>query len=142
MASSAENLAKLKQAYARWHATKGDEKVWLELMADNVQVLSLAAGRPGVEFTRPVRSKDDLRRYLAGLRQDWEMIYYRPDDFVVEGDRIAVMSMTSWKNRKTGRTFETAKADFAVFKDGQIVEWYEFYDTAAVEAAVKQEGAS
>ena len=137
MASPAENLAKLKDAYARWHGTKGDEQVWLDLMADNVQVLSLAAGRPGVEFTRPVRSKEDLRRYLAGLRQDWEMIYYRPDEFVADGERVAVMAMTSWKHRKTGRTFETPKADFAVFKDGKIVEWYEFYDTAAVEAAMK-----
>jgi uncharacterized protein len=143
MSNPAENLAKLKQAYARWHESKGKDLVWLDLMADDVRVLSLAAGRPGVEFTREVRSKEDLRRYLAGLDQDWEMIYYRPDEFIVDGDKIAVMAMTSWKNRTTGRTFESPKADFVIFKDGKIVGWYEFYDTAAVEAAMKlREGAS
>jgi hypothetical protein len=48
MASPAENVAKLKDAYRQWHETKGGSvKLWLDLMADHVRVRSLAAGARG-----------------------------------------------------------------------------------------------
>ena len=138
MGTSADNIANLKQTYARWHESKGtDEKAWLDLMADNIRILSLASGAPGMEFTKEVRSKDDLRRYFKGLRDDWQMIHYTPEEFIVDGERVAVMGMTGWRHRKTGREFDTPKADFIRFKDGKIVEFYEFYDTAAVMAAAQ-----
>ena len=135
---TSDDVARLKDTYARWDKSKGtDEKAWLDLMADNIRILSLAAGAPGVEFTREVRSKDDLKRYFEGLRDGWQMIHYTPDHFIVDGDRIAVMSTTIWRNRKTGRELNTPKGDFIRFQDGKIVEFYEFYDTAAMQAAMQ-----
>jgi hypothetical protein len=32
---------------------------------------------------------------------------------------------------------ETPKADFAIFQDGKIVKWTEFYDTAALQEALR-----
>jgi uncharacterized protein len=138
MATGAENLAKLQHVYAQWNESKGkNEQAWLDIMADDVRVRTLARGGPGVEFTTEMRSKAELDRYLTGLREEWQMIYYRADEFVVDGDKIAVMGWTAWTNRKTGRKFETPKADFAVFRDGKIVKWTEFYDTAAIQDALR-----
>ena len=137
-----DDLARLKDAYTRWHKSRGaDENAWLDLMADHVRVLSLAAGAPGAEFTREVRSKDDMRRYFAGLRDGWQMIHYTTDHFIVDGDRVAVMGTTHWRNRKTARELNTPKADFIRFEHGKIVEFYEFYDTAALMAALPGAGA-
>jgi uncharacterized protein len=139
MGTTADNVAKLRDAYTRWHETKGtSDQMWLDLLADNVRVLSLAAGRPGVEFTSEVRSKKDLERYFEGLRADWEMIHYTTSKFVADGDTVSALCRTGWRNRKTGKVMDTPKADFAVFKDGKIVEWYEFYDTAAFLAATQK----
>src|SRR5262245_28766651 len=138
MGSPSENVAKLRDAYLQWHESKGGSvKSWLDLMTDDVRVYSLAAGASGAEFTAAVTSKKDLGRYFEGLLGDWEMINYKTVEFIAEGDRIAVRGSTAWRNRKTGRVVDTPKADFWTFRDGKIVEFHEFYDTAALIAAAR-----
>jgi ketosteroid isomerase-like protein len=122
MGSPSDNVAKLKHAYRQWHESKGGSvKAWLDLMADDVRCFSLAAGAPSAEFTAPISSKKDFERYFKGLLADWEMIHYTTDTFVAEGDRVAVLGSTAWRNRKTGRSVDTAKADFWTFRDGKVV---------------------
>jgi uncharacterized protein len=131
-----ENLDKLKDAYRQWHESKGGSiDVWLDLMADDVNVRSLADGGPGAEFTSQIRSKAEFKRYFDGLLGDWEMLNYKTGDFIADGDWIAMRGSTAWRNRATGRTVDTPKADFWKFKNGKIVEFHEFYDTAALFAA-------
>ena len=138
MGSPSENVAKLKDAYRQWHETRGGSvQVWLDLRADDVRVFSLAAGAPGAEFTSEVRSREEFGRYFTGLLADWEMIHYTTDEFIAEGERVAMRGSTAWRNRKTGRVLETPKADFATFRDGKVVEFHEFYNTAAMMAALQ-----
>ncbi len=65
------------------------------------------------------------------------MIHYKTDHFIAEGDNIAVRGSTAWRNRKTGKVCDTPKADFWTFRDGKVVEFHEYYDTAALIAAAK-----
>src|SRR5215470_2168063 len=86
MGSPSDNVAKLKHAYREWHDSKGGSvKTWLDLVADDVKVYSLAAGAPEVEFTAAVSSKKDFERYFTGLLADWEMIHYTTGTFITEG---------------------------------------------------------
>ena len=136
MGSPSENVAKLKAAYRQWHESKGSSvKAWLDIMTDDVKCYSLAAGAPGAEFTAAIKSKKDFERYFRGLLADWEMLHYSTDHFVSEGESVAVRGSTAWRNRKTGRAVDTPKADFWTFRDGKVVEFHEFYDTAALIAA-------
>ena len=138
MASPAQNLAALKHAYRQWHESKGGSvNLWLDLMADDVRIHSLAAGAPGAEFTRHVASKEGFKQYFAGLLADWEMIHYTTDVFVAEGDHVAMRGSTAWRNKKTGRVIDTPKADFFTFRDGKIAEFHEFYDTAKTLGAAR-----
>ena len=78
MASSAENVAKLRDAYRRWDQSKGkDVTMWTAVFSDHARLRSLAAGRPGLEFTLERRSTDDLARYFTGLTSEWEMLFRR-----------------------------------------------------------------
>ena len=130
---TADNVAKLADAYRQWHETKGQSaEVWLDLMADDIKIRSLAEGKQPVEFTKKTSGKARMRDYFTGLARDWEMEYYRPDFFIAEGDRVAVQCVMSWKFKKTGKPFESAKADVWTFKDGKAIAFYEYYDTAAV----------
>ena len=138
MASPAENVAKLKDAYRQWHETKGGSvKLWLDLMADHVRVRSLAAGAPAATFTSEVNSKADFERYFTGLLEEWEMIDYKTTVFIAEGEHVAMRGSTAWRHRRTGRIVDTPKADFWTFHDGKVVEFYELYDTAALFAAAQ-----
>jgi ketosteroid isomerase-like protein len=138
MGSASDNVAKLKHAYRQWHESKGASvKAWLDLMVDDVRCYSIAAGPPEAEFTAPINSKKDFERYFKGLLDDWEMIHYTTNEFIAEGEGVAVRGSTAWRNRKTGKLVDTPKADFWTFRDGKAVEFHEFYDTAALIAAAK-----
>jgi len=105
MSSPGENVARLKDAYRQWHESKGGSvQTWLDLMADDVSVRSLANGGAGAEFTSEIRSKADFKRYFDGLLGEWEMINYKTGAFIADGDWVAMRGSTAWKNRATGRS--------------------------------------
>jgi len=138
MGSPSDNVAKLKHAYRQWHDSKGGSvATWLDLVADDVKVYSLAAGASEAAFTAAVTSKRDFERYVKGLLADWEMIHYTTGTFIAEGERVAMLGSTGWRNRKTGRVVGTPKSDFWTFRGDKIVEFHELYDTAALVAAAK-----
>ena len=138
MGTPADNVSKLKHAYRQWHDSKGGSvKVWLDLVADDVKVRSLADGAPAVKFTSAGNGKEQFKRYFDGLLAEWEMINYKTGEFIAEGDRVAMLGSTAWRHRATGREIDTPKADFWKFRDGKVVEFRELYDTAALIAAAR-----
>jgi len=131
MSTEDSNVTVLKEAYRQWHDTKGGSvDHWLTLMTDDVKFRSLAEGTKPMEFTRTSSCKSDVQRYFAGLTEDWQMNYYRMDDYIAQGDRVAALGSWSFKHKKTGKILETPKADFHKFRDGKICEFFELYDTA------------
>ena len=129
--SSESNVAPLKDAYQRWHDTKaGSVDHWLNLMTDDVKFRSLAAGAIEMLFTRPSSNKDEVTHYFAGLTHEWEMIYYRVDEYIAQRDRVVALGHVSFKHTKTAKTLVTPKADFHKFRDGKICEFFEYFYTA------------
>lgn len=136
MASEAENAALVRAAYAEWDASKGASSAkWLELMDEGVRFRSIAGGAKGMEFTRDCSNRDDVARYFAELSNDWQMIHYTVDELIAQGDRVVMLGSSCWRNKHTGRVVDTPKADFLRVRDGKVVEFYEFYDTAQAIAA-------
>lgn len=130
------NAETLQKAYHDWNHSRGKTSTaWLDLMADNVRFQSLAGGGPGAEFTVECHSRADVARYFAELAKGWEMIHYTTEVFVASGDRVVMLGSTAWRNRGTQRVVDTPKADLVTFRDGRIVEFFEFYDTAKLFAA-------
>ena len=131
MSTEESHVAVLKEAYRRWHETKaGSVDHWLDLMTDDVKFRSLAEGAKPMAFTRMSTCKGDVKSYFNGLTADWEMLYYRIDEYVAQGERVVALGSCSFKHRKTGKILETPKADFHKFRDGKICEFFELYDTA------------
>jgi hypothetical protein len=133
-----ENAAKLRHAYRQWHDTRGGSaQVWLDLMADDVRMRSITDGASGMEFTRANAGKAAAAGYFAGLAADWEMIHFNADEFIAQGDRVVVLSLVAFRYRKTGKVAESPKADVFRFRDGKIIEFFEFFDTAGALAATR-----
>lgn len=137
MAAQNPNVELLKAAYGRWNATKGDPQCWLDIVADDIKLSSLAAGAAPLEFTSTRHGAEELKGYLEGLLADWTMNFQHFDEFIAEGDRVATIGKISWTNKRTGKVLETAKADIWRFRDGKAVEFREFYDTAVAMAAAQ-----
>jgi uncharacterized protein len=138
MSEVERNKAMLKEAYDRWHRTKGGSvDHWIGMVADDITFGSLAEGRgpQTAAFTARVGSKEQLRGYFDGLLSGWTMLHYTVDDLVAEGERVVAIGSTAWRNNTTGKVCETPKVDVWRLRDGKAVEFYEYYDTAKLMAA-------
>ncbi len=129
MTEEEANVARLRDAYAAWHDTKGDANVWYDILADEIAWGSLADGRPGLDFTRPRASKKEVVGYFEGLAQDWSMEFYFINEYVAQGGRVVALGEMSWTNRKTGKTITIPKVDVWMFQDGKATQFMEHYDT-------------
>ena len=59
----------------------------------------------------------------------------RGRQYIAEDDRVVVIGSVKWKNRETGKSVETGKVDVFRMRDGKIIEFCEFFDTAKANAA-------
>jgi uncharacterized protein len=130
-----DNAATLLAAYRGWNASKGDPHYWLDIVAAEIRLNSLADGAAPLEFTAARQGAEQLKAYLAGLLADWRMNFQNLKEIIAEGDRLCAIVEMSWTNKRSAKTFEGLKVDIWRFKDGKAVEFQEFYDTARAMAA-------
>jgi uncharacterized protein len=110
MSSETDNVDLLRTAYQRWHDSKGGSiDHWLSLMTDDVKFRSLADGAAPMAFTRRSTCKDDVKRYFAGLSADWEMDFYRIDEYIAQSDRVVALGSCSFNHKQTGKTLKTRR---------------------------------
>ena len=129
--SEQDNVAILKRAYEFWGENK--EKAfenWMDLMSDDVKLESVADGCKGLEFSKSCTCKEDVLRYFHELASNWEMIDYKVNEFIAQGNRVVAVGKCHWRYRMTEKQVETPKIDIITMKDSKIVDFYEIYDTA------------
>ena len=137
MSNEQRNVEILKEAYRRWHETRGGSvDHWFEsVLAENVSFGSVPRGAAPLDFAKQYDNTSQLRAYFDTLLAEWSMQYYAVDEYVAQGDAVVARGSTAWTNKRTGKTAETPKMDFWRFKNGKAVEFYEYFDTACVAAA-------
>jgi uncharacterized protein len=137
MSDEARNVAILTDAYQRWSDSRGGSADhWISICDDNIRFGSLAEAMHGVAYMATYRSRAEVGRYFAGLTRDWEMLEYRVDHFIAQGDRVVMLGHCSWRAKTSGKIVSTPKADSWRFVDGKAVEFYEYFDTAQVVTAM------
>ena len=133
-----ENVAILREAYRRWADGKGhDLDCWMAVLDETASLGSLADGAAGMEFSNPRSTKSEIMDYLRELTRDWEMLSFEMDEFVAQGDRVVAIGRCAWRNKRTRKVADTPKIDLWRFKNGRVVEFSEFYDTARAFAAAQ-----
>jgi uncharacterized protein len=127
------NLELIRDLYERYAASEGPECV-LERLADDVVWRSVAPNR--LPFAKPRRGRDEVRAYFQALNEDWELISCKVNELIGQRDRVVALTDVCLCHRQTGKLVATLKADVFRLRDGRIVEFCEFFDSAAaVEAA-------
>jgi hypothetical protein len=137
MSDEARNTAILTEAYRRWAESRGTSADhWISICDPHIRFGSIAQTVPTVAYMTDYRSRDELGAYFTGITRDWEMIEYRVDHFVAQGDRIVMLGHCSWRAKANGKVVSTPKCDSWRFADGRAVEFYEFFDTAQLATAM------
>jgi ketosteroid isomerase-like protein len=136
MSVEAENVGILRRAYEAWDAEKAsDIDCWISIVDEEARLTSLADGAAPLAFSRKRSGRSEIVEYLQDLIDTWEMIFYRIDEYVAQGDRVVAIGSTAWRNKLTRKIATTPKIDVWRMRNGKIVEFSEFYDTARLYAA-------
>lgn len=117
----------IRQAYAA--RKRNDLEGCLQVFADK-PVFRMA----GTQVTSPVaqvsKGQTELRETLKTLIQAFEWIDHTIITIVIDGSRAAVHGRIKLEAAATGDVVETDVADFFEIRDGRIVSFTEFCDTA------------
>ena len=128
----------MREAYRRWAEGKGrDVDGWIAILDEAVALRSIGQGAAGIEFSRARRNRSEVLDYPRQLTRDWEMLSYRMDEYVAQGDRVVALGRCAWRNKRTGKVADTRKVDIWRFKDARAIEFEELFDTASAMAAAQ-----
>lgn len=125
--TSARNIEVVRQLYSAF----GDR--------DIPGILSLLS--PDVEWGEPENPYNPAagtRRGHSGFMewvqigsQSEEILSLEPQEFLANGDSVAVVGHTRCRAKTTGKTYDTDFVHLATFKEGKVVRFREFFDTYA-----------
>jgi uncharacterized protein len=99
------------------------------LCSPEVEVRYPAAGR--LPYGGTWRGPDGVERWAEAHDSVEEILAFRTDDPIADGDRAAVPGFFRGRSRGTGREWETWFVHVLTVRDGRLVGFEAHFDTAA-----------
>jgi para-nitrobenzyl esterase len=89
------------------------------------------------DFAGPMRGRDAIRAYVAGIRAEFPDLRFAAEDVVAEGDRVVVRWTARGTHAPTKRVITFGGMDILRLADGQIVESWPCFDRLGIEQQVR-----
>jgi len=125
--SEQENIDLVAKTYQLFKSGKIDEL--LNLYADDFSwELPLVEGTP---FGGKVRGREAVTQFFVDLDKAEENLTFETEEFIPHGDKVVVLGNFSWRAKATNKTYQSRFAHLVTVRDGKIVGFYEYMDTAA-----------
>ena len=100
MSKEAANVEILKEAYGKWHGTRGGRLDHFLGMADpDISFGSVSRGAAPLTFAKQYDNREAMKAYFAGLLADWTMVHYTVDEYIAQGDTVVARGTTAWINK-------------------------------------------
>ena len=131
---SEQNKSIVNQAYSNFQ--NGDINGILNLLVDDVSWELPEMN--GVPFAGKRSGRAAVGEFFASVGASQEAIRFEPQALIAEGDRVVALGSYEWKVKATNREF---KGDFAhawTIRDGKVVAFHEYTDTAACRDAYQK----
>ena len=84
-----------------------------------------------VRFSGKRRGIEGVKEFFSTMMEDLEFLELEPQEYIADGDNVVTLGRYSWRVRSTGREFSSAFAHVCTVRDGKIVRFREYMDTAA-----------
>lgn len=126
-----QNVALIRKLYDAF--AKGDIQTIINHVADDVEWIS--EGPAVVPWYGKKKGRAGVQEFFHGLASTQENMKLTIDDFVAQDDRVATFGRFKSKTKATGREIDTPIAHFFRIRDGKVVKFLNFGDTAQAEAA-------
>ena len=128
-----QNTKSVQDAYAAF--LRGDVATLLGLMSDDVVWEPVLGTASHVPFSGKRQGKPAVAEFFQLVAAHEDFTQFEPREFVAQGDTVAAIGHYRSVTKPTGKVFD---ADFVMvftLKDGKLVRFREFTDSAGVNAA-------
>ncbi|HKP85185.1 MAG TPA: nuclear transport factor 2 family protein [Blastocatellia bacterium] len=84
-----------------------------------------------IPFSGKRSGREAVTQFFATVADSQDVLAFEPQQFVAQGDKVVALGRYSWRVRSTGREFESDFAHVFTVRDGKVVSFQEYLDTAA-----------
>ena len=136
--SEQDNTAIVREAYNNFK--KGDIAALLDLLPDNVtwQLPEIE----GVPFAGKRTGRSSVAEFVQGVEANQETLQFEPREFIAQGDKVIALGHYRWRVKSTGREYASDFAHVFTLRDGKIVGFQEYTDTASAARAYQRSAAA
>jgi len=124
-----DNVALMRSLYEAY--SRRNPAPLFETLSDTVQ-FHFVAHPDHFTFAGSHIGKDGVQRALELIAQEYEWLVYQARDFIAEGDRVVALTDGVIQHRASGKELPMRMVDIIRIEDGRIVEFTEFFDSAAM----------
>jgi ketosteroid isomerase-like protein len=125
--SSAANIAFVQSLYAAFQ--RGDIATVIAGMASDVE-WTVNGRRKDYPLLGSWKGQADVQKFFQGVAEHEEATEFSPREFFGADDTVCVLGHYAWKIRKTGRSVASDWAHIFTIRNGKVVRFREFNDTA------------
>ncbi len=126
-----DNVQVARQAYAAFG--RGDIASVLENCAEDIEWVTAESTVLPWAGTR--RGKAAVEEYFRILGQHVEFQRFEPYEFIAQRDKVVVLIHDAGVMRTSGRTYTSEDIHVSTYRDGKVVRFQAYGDTAAFVAA-------
>jgi ketosteroid isomerase-like protein len=128
---SQQNKTIVQQAYNNFKT--GNIEALLSLMSDDITWT--LPEMEGVPFAGKRTGRDQVGEFFGTLGLTQDSLRFEPREVIAEGDKVISLGSYDWRVKSNSREFGGDFAHVFTVRDGKIVDFHEYMDTAACIAA-------
>jgi ketosteroid isomerase-like protein len=125
------NTQLVKQAYH--YIAAGDMPSFLNLLAEDVAWM--APNMPNVPFAGTWHGREGVAEFFRRVTETQDVVEFLPEEFIAQGDRIAVLGHFTMHVKSTGKPSRSHWAHIWKIKEGRVSYMREYVDTLTVSQA-------
>jgi uncharacterized protein len=129
-----ENTKLVRQAYASFES--GDIGSLLGLLSDDIQWQLPEI--ENVPFAGKRQGREAVGQFFASLAAAQDVLEFAPKDFIAAENKVVVLGEYQWRVKATGQEYGGDWAHVFMVRDGKIVGFHEYTDTAAAANAFQK----
>ena len=129
--TSEENKQLARHAYEAFMA--GDIAKVMEIYADDIEWISPES--EFVPFSGNYHGKAEVAQFFQKLSDSQDAEKFEPTEYLADGDKVIVYGNATWRVKSTGRTYDTPWVHISTMRDGKVIRFQDYTDSAAAQAA-------
>ena len=129
---SEDNLDVIRRGYEAFG--RGDINTLLESFDE--QIIWVTPGPRELKTSGRRTGRQEVAEFFGSVNELFDIQRFEPKEFLAQGDRVVVLGSETARARSTGNVVEADWVHVFTLRNGKVVAFQEFFDTAAVVAAL------